>query len=81
VQIQDTANIFGVLGTSDASMNGTFNFSVLNNPDGGVLPDIVPEPSSWVLILIGLVPAGMAAGMRRLRVRAQSHVAVGRRFA
>ena len=59
VQIQDSANIHGELGTSASHMNGTFNFDVQTLGDQGT-----PEPSSWVLMLIAVGVAGGAAGRR-----------------
>ncbi len=62
VQIQDSANIYGELGTSSAHMNGTFDFNV---QAAGDPPQGTPEPTSWVLMLIAVGLAGCAAGVRR----------------
>ncbi len=62
VQIEDSANIYGELGTSSTHMNGTFDFNV--QAAGNPLQSI-PEPTSWVLMLIAVGVAGCAAGVRR----------------
>lgn len=53
VQIRDFANIDGVIGATNASMDGTFNFSV----------QAAPEPSSFVVCLV----AGTLVGAAMLR--------------
>jgi hypothetical protein len=70
VRIQDSANIFGGLGTSSALMTGAFVFSVQTDSGGtGAIAGLrsVPEPSSWVTMMIGLGLAGTATARRRLR--------------
>ncbi|MFI5460344.1 MAG: PEP-CTERM sorting domain-containing protein [Isosphaerales bacterium] len=66
VQIQDSANIFGALGTSNADMNGTFNFGFQTESGSNGGPS-VPEPSSWIMMMIGLGFAGYAIARRRVR--------------
>jgi len=69
VRIQDSANIFGGVGTSDEHMNAAFEFSVQSDsgsdpigPNGG---QTSPEPASLVTMLIGLASIGVVAALGR----------------
>jgi hypothetical protein len=59
IEIQPPSNLGGGIGTTDAHMNGTFDFSI------GSAPLPVPEPSSLTMVLM----VGIASAVRALKRR------------
>jgi hypothetical protein len=64
VQIQPFANLAGGIGTTDAHMDGTFDFGIQGDNIG--IQSVVPEPSSFkVVLLVSAFSVPVFAGRRR----------------
>ncbi len=65
VQIHPEANIAGGIGTTDARMDGTFDFGIQGGEIG--IQSVVPEPSSFTIVLLVCALAVPALAFRRRR--------------